>query len=78
MQTDSMEYMYTEVVVMGKAQATEREKDVQERVEQYQDILTNELGLTQLTRLGIDTGDSKPITQRLYNTTLSLRDKVDG
>ena len=30
MQTDSMGHMYTEVVVKGKAQATEREKDVQE------------------------------------------------
>ena len=47
-------------------------------MEQYKDILTKELGLTQLTRLGIDKGVSKPIAQRPYNTPLRLRDKVDG
>ena len=39
--------------------------------------MTKEPGLTTLVEFGIDTGDSRPIAQRPYNTPLSLRDSVD-
>ena len=35
------------------------------------------MGLTSLVEFGIDTVDSRPIAQRLYNTPLGLRDRVD-
>ena len=43
----------------------------------YGDVLTSEPGLTSITKFGIDTGDSEPIHQRVYNTPAALKESVD-
>ena len=39
--------------------------------------MTKEPGLTNLAEFEIDTGTSKPIAQRPYNTPIALRESVD-
>ena len=72
-----MDQEYSEVVIRGKVETMNREKDIQEWVEEFQTTLTKEPGLTPLAEFGIDTGSHDPIAPRPYNTPLSLRDSVD-
>ena len=76
-ESDSMDQEYSEVVIRGKVEMMNREKDIQEWVEEFQTSLTKEPVLTPLAEFGIDTGSHDPIAQRPYNTPLSLRDLVD-
>ena len=74
---DSMDYTYTAVVLSGKVEIETRDKDIQEWVDEYSDILTKQSGLTAKATFGIETAESKPIAQRPYNTPLALRSSVD-
>jgi len=43
----------------------------------YEDVLTAEPGLTDITEFAIETGNTEPIFQRAYNTPASLKDSND-
>ena len=65
---DTMEHTYSEVVVTGNVQVQGRDKDIQEWLKEFEDIMTKEPGRTNLAEFAIDTGTSKPIAQRPYIT----------
>ena len=75
--SDSVDQQYAEVVLSGKVEYPNRERDIQEWLDEFKTTMTEEPGLTNLTEFPIDTGDSLPISQRPYNTPLALRDSVD-
>ena len=76
-ETDTMDHTYGEVVLSGSIQVCDRDKDIQQLLLEYEDIMTKEPGLTKLISFAIDTGDHRPIAQRPYNTPLALRESVD-
>ena len=66
-----------EVVITGETQLQERQRDIDQWVTEYSDILTNEPGLMRLAEFSIDMGESKPVCQRPYSTPVTLREGVD-
>ena len=54
-----------------------READIRAWEVDFNDILTKEPGLTNLTKFRIDTGDHPPIHHRLYNTPHLLLDSIN-
>ena len=73
----SMDQEFAEVIIRGKVESDTREQDIADWVKEFDCTLTKEPGLTDMIDFSIDTGDSRPIAQRPYNTPLSLRDSVD-
>ena len=51
---DTMEHTYSEVVVTGNVQVQGRDKDIQEWLKEFEDIMTKEPGLTNLAEFAID------------------------
>ena len=76
-ESDSIDQQYSELVILGIAEAETRDKDMEEWEEEYHDTLTKEPGLTELTEFSIDTGNHAPIAQRSYNTPIALKSSVD-
>ena len=72
-----MDSTYSEVVLSGQVQVENREKDIQDWVEEYAEILTKQPGLTDKTIFSIETGEAKPIAQWPYNTPIALKASVD-
>ena len=52
-------------------------KDIQEFVDRYKDVLTSEPGLTHLAEFGMDTGDTQPIFQRAYNIPVAFKESIN-
>ena len=75
--TDSMEHQYTEVTLSGEVETDTKEEDVKQWESEYSDILTKDLGLTNLAEFKIKTGDHPPICQGPYNIPQSLVDSVN-
>ena len=76
-ESDSMDQEFAEVVIKGKVESATREQDIADWLEEFDSTMTKEPGLTNIVDFSIDTGDSRPIAQRPYNTPLSLQDSVD-
>jgi len=68
---------YAEVKVTGDELDDSQKGDVARIMEEYGDTLTKEPGLTDLAVFRIDTGESKPIYQRPYNTPAHFRDSIN-
>ena len=64
-ESDSMEQEYSEVVIRGKAENENRERDIQEWVQEFESTLTKEPGLTPMTEFGIDTGTQPNSTETI-------------
>jgi len=57
---------------------TERMKaDIQGWLDEFRDVVRKEPGLIKLVKMGINTGDTAPISQHPYNTPVSLREAVE-
>ena len=52
-------------------------KDVSEWLEEFGDVVCTEPGLTDYVELSINTGEAAPVSQRPYNTPVSLRKAVE-
>ena len=74
---DTMDSTYSEVVLSGQVQVANREKDIQDWVEEYADIPTEQPGLKDKATFSIEMGEAKRIAQRPYNTPLALKASVD-
>jgi len=72
MEKDSVMDANRNVTVKGALGSDPRWEDVKEWEKEYANILTGKPGLTDIAAFKKDTGDSKPIHQRAYNTTTSL------
>ena len=72
-----MDSTYSEVVPSGREQVENREKDIQDWVEEYAEILIKQPGLTDKTIFSIETGEAKPIAQWPYNTPIALKASID-
>ena len=53
------------------------EKDVLEWLEEFGDVVCTEPGLTDYVELSINAGEAAPVSQRPYNTPVSLRKAVE-
>jgi len=65
------------VNVEGAIGSGPRLDDIKKWESDYADVLTEELGLTDLVTFIIDTDESLPIHQKAYNTPVSLEPGVD-
>ena len=65
------------MIVRGKVETANRERDIKEWVDEFETMLTMESGLTSKVQFSMETGMHNPIAQRPYNTPLSLRESVD-
>ena len=74
---DEVQSTNGKVKLMGGVVDVKRERDIKLWTEEFKNILTEELGLTNLVRFGIETGDSPPISQRPYKIPVALREGVE-
>ena len=65
------------VKIEGMIEQDAKEIDIAKWENDYKDVLTEEPGLTNLTKFSIDTSDSRPIQQHPYSVPVSLRKAVD-
>ena len=65
------------VKIEGMVEQDAKAIDIAKWENDYKDVLTEEPGLTNLTKFGIDTSDSRPIQQHPYSIPVSLRKTVD-
>ena len=64
-------------IVEGKAVGF-NQKDIDNIIAEYSDILTHKIGLTSLQEFSIDTGNSPPMAQNPYRAPVKLIDKIDA
>ena len=76
-QQDDILDRYSEVVIDGEQLCDKRARDIKQIEDRYSDILTKEPGLTNRITFSIDTGDSRLIFQRAYNTPVTLKQSID-
>ena len=76
-QQDDILDRYSEVVFDGEQLCDKQARDIKQIDDRYSDILTKEPGLTNRITFSIDTGDSRPIFQRAYNTPVTLKQSID-
>ena len=65
------------VKIEGMVEQDAKAIDIAKWENDYKDVLTEEPGLTNLTKFSIDTSDSRPIQQHPYSVPVSLRKAVD-
>ena len=65
------------VKIEGMVERDAKAIDIAKWENDYKDVLTEEPGLTNLTKFSIDTSDSRPIQQHPYSIPVSLRKAVD-
>ena len=72
---------FTKSIADTKIQAEElthdQESQLQAELAKYEDVLTKEPGLTNLTTFDIDTREAEPIQQRPYSTPVTLKESVN-
>ena len=65
---NTMQHTDTEVELSGKVQSENRDKEIEDCLNEYKDIMTKQPGLTEKAIFGIETGHCRPLAQRPYNT----------
>ena len=75
--TDEIVTRYAKTKVTQDQLEPNQTAEIDKLLGKYEDVLTTEPGLTELTEFVIDTGTTEPIFQRAYNTPASLKDSID-
>ena len=75
--TDEIVTRYAETKVTQDQLEPNQTAEIDKLLGKYEDVLTTEPGLTELTEFAIDTGKTEPIFQRAYNMPASLKDSID-
>ena len=76
-ENDELEDFGRSPIIEGKAVGF-NQKDIDNIIAEYSDILTHKIGLTSFQEFSIDTGNSPPIAQNPYRAPVKLIDKIDG
>jgi len=76
--SDDITDRFAEATVSGDSLNKQQESDIERLMQKYSHTMSKEPGLTHLTEFEIDTGDNKPIFQRVYNTPAALRESIDN
>ena len=76
-ENDELEDFGRSHIVEGKAVGF-NQKDIDNIIAEYSDILTHKIGLTSLQEFSIDTGNSPLIAQNPYQAPVKLIDKIDA
>jgi len=75
--TDDITNGYAEANVDRQELTAEQQRELGAVLEKHKKVLDKEPGLTTSVTLDIDTGDARPVYQRLYSTPVSLKESVD-
>ena len=76
-ENDELEDFGRSHIVEGKA-VSYNQKDIDNIIAEYSDILTNKIGSTPLQEFSIDNGNSPSISQNPYRAPVKLIDKIDA
>jgi len=74
---DKITGRYTEIKIEGEDLDASQQKYIEEINKEFETTLTKDPGITNLVEFGIETGDSAPISQRLYNTPIHFRESIN-
>ena len=74
---DDISTRFTETQVMQRELQQSQQRDIDNLLDKYKDVMTAEPGLTSMTEFAIETGNTEPIFQRAYNTPAALKASID-
>ena len=74
---DDIVNRYSEAEIQEQQLQASQKKDIDDIVNEYPEVITNEPGLTSLLEFALEIGDTQPIFQRAYYIPAAFRKSID-